>query len=81
MMGAALAFYALFSLFPLLMVLLSVSGLLLGPNTNAYYQILSFFQSSFPPEATQVVEEILVDLNQNSLRGGADWFASTAINC
>ena len=70
MMGAALAFYALFSLFPLLMVLLSVSGLLLGPDTNAYYQILSFFQSSFPPEATQVVEEILVNLNQNSLRGG-----------
>ncbi len=70
LMGAALAFYALFSLFPLLMVLVSVSGLLLGPNTNAFYQILAFFQTSFPPEATEVVEEILVNLNQNSLTGG-----------
>ena len=69
-MGAALAFYALFSLFPLLMILLSVSGFLLGPDTNSYDQIVSFFERSFPSEASQIVEETLVNLNQNSVGAG-----------
>jgi membrane protein len=69
-MGAALAFYALFSLFPLLMILLSVSALFVGPDTNSYNQIVSFFERSFPSEASQIVEETLVNLNQNSVKAG-----------
>ena len=37
-MGAALSYYAIFSLFPILLVILSITGLILGPDTNAYTQ-------------------------------------------
>ena len=41
-MGAALAYYFLFSLFPVLLTVVSVVGFLLGPETDAVAQILSF---------------------------------------
>ena len=69
-MGAALAYYSFFSLFPLLLVILSIFGFLLGANTDIYDQLLNFVQSSLPPEAYDIVVRTLLHLNQNSIEAG-----------
>lgn len=65
-MGAALAYYAMFSLFPIILVILSVVGLVLGPSTAAYNQILYFAQEALPPDAFQIVERTLREFHSGS---------------
>lgn len=74
-MGAALAYYAIFSLFPIFLVILSIFGLILGPNTNAYSQIISFASSSLPTDAYNIVESTLVNLNESSVGAGIIGFS------
>ena len=69
-MGAALAYYGIFSLFPLLLVILSIVGFLLGTDTDVYNQLLSLAQSSLPPAAYSIVVSTLLHLNQNSIGAG-----------
>jgi membrane protein len=69
-MGASLAYYALFSLFPILMVILSIFGLFLGPNTSIYQQILTLAQGALPAEAFNMVKDTLINLNQSSVGAG-----------
>lgn len=69
-MGAALAYYALFSLFPIILVTLSVFGFWLGPNTYTYDRILQFTQEALPPAAASVVQSTLVNLNESSVGAG-----------
>jgi membrane protein len=65
-MGAALAYYAAFSLFPMILVSLSIVGFLLGPDTGAYDQVLLFAQDALPPDAYQVFESTLLQLHTGS---------------
>lgn len=74
-MGAALSYYALFSLFPIILVVLSVFGFWLGPSTYTYNQILKFTQEALPPQAAIVVESTLVNLNESSIGAGVVGFA------
>jgi membrane protein len=69
-MGAALAYYALFSLFPICLVMLSLLGWLLGPKTDNYSQLLTLAKNALPPEPYQIVQETLLNLNQSSLGAG-----------
>ncbi len=69
-MGAALSYYALFSLFPLFLVALSIAGSFLGPETNAVNDALIFVNQALPPEAAKVVEQTLEDLNESSVGAG-----------
>ena len=69
-MGAALSYYALFSLFPIALVIAGVLGFLLGPDTNVARQILNFTQDSLPPEAFGIVEDTLLRLNRQSVGAG-----------
>ena len=69
-MGAALAYYALLSLFPLLLVILSIVGFLLGPHSNVHNQLLSKAGSSLPPSAYSFVSSTLLHLNQSSIGAG-----------
>ena len=69
-MGAALAYYGIFSLFPLLLVILSIAGFFLGSDTDVYNQLLRLAQSSLPPEAYSIVKSTLLHLNQSSIRAG-----------
>ncbi|MDJ0691362.1 MAG: YihY/virulence factor BrkB family protein [Xenococcaceae cyanobacterium MO_188.B32] len=69
-MGAALAYYGIFSLFPLLLVILSVVGFFLGADTNIYNQLLRLAKNSFPPSAYNIIISTLVHLNQNSIEAG-----------
>ncbi len=65
-MGAALAYYALFSMFPIILVISSVVGLWLGPQTNAYDKILLFARDALPPDAFSLVETTLINFHQKS---------------
>jgi membrane protein len=69
-MGAALAYYALFSLFPICLVMLSLVGWLLGPKTDSYAQLLILAKNALPPEPYQIVQETLLNLNESSLEAG-----------
>jgi membrane protein len=69
-MGAALAYYALFSLIPTILVILSIFGFLVGPNTYIYNQIFIVSREILPPEASHIVMEVLVQLNQDRVGVG-----------
>ena len=69
-MGAALAYYGIFSLFPLLLVILSIVGFLLGADTHVYNQLLSLAQNTLPPAAYSVVVSTLRHLNRSSIGAG-----------
>ncbi|MEB3359376.1 MAG: YihY/virulence factor BrkB family protein [Synechococcales bacterium] len=73
-MGAALSYYALFSLFPTFLVILSVVGFFLGPDTNAVDQILRHAQTALPPMAYRIFEDALSQLNHSSVGAGAIGF-------
>ncbi len=69
-MGAALSYYALFSLFPTVLIVLSIVGAFIGPESGAAEQILLFARNSLPPEAYSLVDNTLGQLNRNSLEAG-----------
>ncbi|MEB3289917.1 MAG: YihY/virulence factor BrkB family protein [Leptolyngbya sp.] len=69
-MAAALAYYALFSLFPLLLVLFSIFGLLIGPETSAFVVIQDSVERFLPVEVHGLVKETIIALNQNSVGAG-----------
>ena len=69
-MGAALSYYALFSLFPILLVVTSILGFLLGPETDVFNQILKFARDFLPPESFAIVEDTMLQLNQGSVQAG-----------
>ncbi|MGK7917558.1 MAG: YihY/virulence factor BrkB family protein, partial [Prochloraceae cyanobacterium] len=69
-MGAALSYYALFSLFPLLLVILSIFGFLLGSDTKVYNQILELAKGWLPLAAYSIVESTLSHLHQSSISAG-----------
>ena len=69
-MGAALAYYGIFSLFPLLMVILSIVGFFLGTDTNVYSQLLRWAQDSLPSAAYSLVISTMRHLNQSRLGAG-----------
>ncbi len=69
-MGAALAYYALFSLFPIFLVILSIFGFVLGPDSQAAQQLLTSTRSALPSEAYNIVQATLVNLNQSSVGAG-----------
>lgn len=73
-MGASVAYYALFSLFPLVLIVMSVFGSLLGPTTQAYDEIIRFSQEAFPAEASKILENTLRQFNQDSSEVG--WIGS-----
>ena len=69
-MGAALSYYALFSLFPIFLVVTSILGFLLGPETDVFNQILKLARDFLPPESLAIVEDTMVQLNQGSVQAG-----------
>lgn len=69
-MGAALSYYALFSIFPIFLVILSIFGFLLGPDTSIHLEILRFAQEALPQDAYQIVEATLTHLNRSSVGAG-----------
>ncbi|MBE9110648.1 YihY/virulence factor BrkB family protein [Nodosilinea sp. LEGE 07298] len=74
-MAAALSYYALFSLFPLLLVVLSVIGALVGPNTEVFGAIEDVIQRYLPPEVHDLIKDTILSLNENSVGAGLVGFS------
>jgi membrane protein len=75
-MGASLAYYTLFSLFPLLLVVLSIIGFAAGPDSGAREQILALASQSLPPSAYGTLEETLTSLRENRREVGIIGFVT-----
>ncbi len=69
-MAAALSYYTLFSLFPLLLVLLSVLGALVGPDTAAFQSIQTAIVRYLPVEVHDLIRDTVTALNNNSVGAG-----------
>ncbi len=69
-MAAALSYYALFSLFPILLVILSIVGALIGPSTEAFQHIQEVVERFLPPEVHPLIKDTVVALNQSSVGAG-----------
>ncbi|HEY9638979.1 MAG TPA: YihY/virulence factor BrkB family protein [Coleofasciculaceae cyanobacterium] len=69
-MAASLSYFALFSLFPILLVILSILGSLCGPNTEASQYLRESVKRYLPPEVHDLIKETIISLNQNSVGAG-----------
>lgn len=83
-MAASLSYFALFSLFPMLLVILSVFGLWAEPGSEAFRTIQEVAQRFLPPEVHGLVKDTVVALYQNSVGAGIIGFgllfwSSTAV--
>ncbi|MDM9383827.1 YihY/virulence factor BrkB family protein [Chlorogloeopsis sp. ULAP01] len=69
-MAAALSYYALFSLFPMLLIILSVVGSVIEPNSEAFQYLKQVVDRFLPPEVHDLVKGTVIALNQNSVGAG-----------
>ncbi|MEB3251879.1 MAG: YihY/virulence factor BrkB family protein [Cyanobacteriota bacterium] len=69
-MGAALAYYGVFSLFPTILVVLSVVGFFTGPNTVAFSTVLDIAHQALPPDAFAIVKSTLTQFHTASTGAG-----------
>lgn len=69
-MAASLSYFALFSLFPTLLVLLSVLGAWIRPGSTEFRQIQNAVEQFLPPEVHNLVKSTVVALNENSVGAG-----------
>jgi membrane protein len=74
-MAASLSYFALFSLFPLLLVILSIIGFLIEPNSPAFQQIQESINRFLPAEVHDLIKGTIVSLNENSVGAGIVGFA------
>ncbi|MER3436098.1 MAG: ribonuclease BN [Leptolyngbya sp. ERB_1_1] len=74
-MAASLSYFALFSLFPMLLVLLSVLGGWISPDSDAFQQMQIAVQRFLPPEVHELVRSTVISLNQNSVGAGIIGFS------
>lgn len=74
-MGAALAYYGVFSLFPTILVVLSVVGFFTGPNTVAFNTVLDIAHQALPPDAFTIVKSTLTQFHTASTEAGIIGFA------
>lgn len=58
-LGAALAYYAVFSIFPLLLLLLAIMGFVLGSEADVQQQIMSAIAANFSPQLSTSLSEAL----------------------
>jgi len=75
MLGAALAYYALFSLFPLLLLLIAGLGYVLqywDQAVNAQDAILAAVSRNFSPQLSDALNQILGGIKNNAA-GDSDW--------
>lgn len=85
--AAQVAFYFVFALFPLLLFLLSLFGLVLGSAENMRQELFAYLGQVIPPSAVTLIEETLNEVVQESSGGKltfgfllALWSASAGID-
>jgi membrane protein len=74
-MAASLSYYALFSLFPMLLVILSIIGWFIDPNTTEFQATKEAAQRYLPPEVHELIRGTIASLNANSVGAGIIGFS------
>jgi len=69
-MAASLSYFALFSLFPMLLIALSVLSLAVQPGSQGYAVIQENTQRFLPPAVQDLVRETMTALDENSVGAG-----------
>lgn len=64
--AAELSYYFLLALFPLLIFLTSVIGIVLGPGTGTGHALFSYLERIMPPSAFQLIEATMLEISQAS---------------
>jgi len=79
-MGAALAFYTLLSLMPLLLVLISIAGLIFGTRA-AEIRVLAQVQLLIGYQRAQILQALLdpTDPDQGGIISGTTWRPSSTV--
>jgi membrane protein len=69
-MAAAVSFHALFSLFPMLLLLLGIFGAVMGPDTEALRQGEAIAQQFLPQDVYVLLKSTIAALNRSSVGAG-----------
>jgi membrane protein len=69
-MAAAVSFHALFSLFPMLLLLLGIFGAVMGPDTEALRQGEAIAVQFLPKDVYVLLKSTIAALNQSSVGAG-----------
>ena len=84
--AAELAYYFLFALFALILVMMTLFGLFASHRVELQYNLLSYFADFLPPTAFQLLQTVASDLSTNASGGKltlgivfALWSVSTGI--
>jgi len=64
--AAELSYYFLLALFPLLIFLTSVIGIVIGPGTGTRHQLFSYLARIMPPSAFQLIDATMVEVSNGS---------------
>lgn len=67
--SAQVAFYLSFSLFPLLLFLVNLFGLILGSATDLQDELFSYLRQIMPFSAYQLVQKTILEVSENSSGG------------
>lgn len=71
-LAAALAYYTIFAIAPLLLIIISIAGFVIGNNATVQEQILQQVETTVGPQGTQAVQTII----ENASRPGAGILAT-----
>jgi membrane protein len=85
--AAKLAYYWLFALFPLILIMMTLFGLFISQNSELQNNLLSYFAGFLPSESFQLLKKVAVELAAHASRGkltlgivSALWFVCGAIS-
>src|SRR5271169_1786082 len=79
--GSELAFYFLFALFPLILLMMTLFGLFASRRVELQSDLLSYFADFLPPEAFQLLRKVATELARNANGGKLTFGIVSALWC
>jgi membrane protein len=85
--GAELSYYFLLALFPFLIFVTSIIGMILGSGTGTRHQLFNYLARIMPPSAFQLIDNTMLEVSKSSSGGklsfgilAALWAASNGLS-
>src|SRR5215471_5731380 len=77
--AAALAYYCVFALFPLILIMMTLFGMFAAESSELQNNLLSYFAGFLPPEAFQLLRKVAVELAAHATGGKLTFGIVTAL--
>jgi len=77
--AAALAYYCLFALFPLILIMMTLFGMFAAQSSELQNNLLSYFAGFLPPEAFQLLRTVAIELAAHATGGKLTFGIVTAL--